>query len=31
MNELNARVSFEGEDAADVARDYLVDQGLIEG
>ncbi|QYG95340.1 hypothetical protein HC251_01880 [Iamia sp. SCSIO 61187] len=31
MNELNARVSFEGEDVEDVARDYLVDQGLIEG
>lgn len=31
MNELNARVSFDGEDPADVARDYLVEQGLIEG
>lgn len=31
MNELNARVSFEGEDVADVARDYLEDEGLIGG
>lgn len=29
MSELNRRVSVDGEDAADVAREYLVDQGLI--
>jgi osmoprotectant transport system substrate-binding protein len=31
MAELNARVSAEGEDPADVARDYLVEEGLIDG
>ncbi len=31
MAELNRRVSVEGEDAADVARDYLVSKGLISG
>jgi osmoprotectant transport system substrate-binding protein len=31
MAELNARVSAEGEDPADVARDYLAEEGLIEG
>jgi osmoprotectant transport system substrate-binding protein len=31
MAELNARVSAEGEDPADVARSYLVEEGLIEG
>ena len=31
MAELNARVSAEGEDPADVARDYLIEEGLIEG
>lgn len=30
MAELNARVSAEGEDPADVARDYLIEEGLIE-
>ncbi|MEZ5175213.1 MAG: glycine betaine ABC transporter substrate-binding protein [Acidimicrobiia bacterium] len=29
MGELNARVSAEGEDPADVARDFLVEEGLI--
>jgi osmoprotectant transport system substrate-binding protein len=29
MAELNARVSAEGEDPADVARDYLAEEGLI--
>lgn len=31
MAALNARVSAEGEDPADVARDYLVEEGLIDG
>ncbi len=31
MAELNARVSAEGEDPADVARDYLIAEDLIEG
>jgi osmoprotectant transport system substrate-binding protein len=31
MAELNRLVSVEGEDAADVARDYLVSKGLISG
>ncbi len=31
MAELNARVSAEGEDPSDVARDYLVEEGLIGG
>lgn len=31
MAELNARVSAEGEDPADVAQDYLVEEGLIGG
>lgn len=31
MAALNARVSAEGEDPADVAHDYLVEEGLIEG
>jgi osmoprotectant transport system substrate-binding protein len=31
MAELNARVSAEGEDPDDVARDYLVEEGLIGG
>lgn len=31
MAELNRRVSVEGEDAEDVARDYLTEKGLIEG
>lgn len=31
MAALNARVSAEGEDPADVARDYLIEEGLIEG
>lgn len=31
MSELNRRVSVDGEDAADVARDYLVTEGLIGG
>ena len=31
MAGLNARVSAEGEDPADVARDYLIEEGLIEG
>jgi glycine betaine/choline ABC-type transport system substrate-binding protein len=29
MAELNRRVSVEGEDAADVARNYLQEKGLI--
>jgi len=31
MIALNARVSAEGEDPADVAREYLIEEGLIEG
>ncbi len=31
MVELNYRISFEGEPPADVARDYLIEEGLIEG
>jgi len=31
MAELNRRVSVEGEDAAEVARSFLIDQGLISG
>lgn len=31
MASMNARVSVDGEDAADVAREYLVDKGLISG
>ena len=31
MAELNRRVSVEGEDAADVAEEFLQEQGLIEG
>jgi osmoprotectant transport system substrate-binding protein len=31
MAEMNRRVSVDGEEAADVARDYLVEKGLIEG
>ena len=31
MAELNRRVSVEGEEAVDVAREYLVEQGLIGG
>lgn len=31
MNDLNKRVSFDGDDPADVAADYLADQGLVEG
>ncbi|MEZ5372848.1 MAG: glycine betaine ABC transporter substrate-binding protein [Microthrixaceae bacterium] len=31
MTALNEKVSAEGEDPADVAKEYLVDQGLIEG
>ncbi|HEX2155257.1 MAG TPA: glycine betaine ABC transporter substrate-binding protein [Acidimicrobiia bacterium] len=31
MNGLNTQVSFEGEAPSDVARQYLVDQGLISG
>lgn len=31
MASMNARVSVDGEDAADVAREYLIEKGLIEG
>lgn len=31
MASMNARVSVDGEEASDVARDYLVEKGLIEG
>jgi osmoprotectant transport system substrate-binding protein len=31
MTALNEKVSSDGEDAADVANEYLVEQGLIEG
>ncbi len=31
MTELNARISGQGEEPATVARDYLIEEGLIEG
>jgi osmoprotectant transport system substrate-binding protein len=31
MQELNRRVNEDAEDPADVARQYLIDQGLIQG
>jgi glycine betaine/choline ABC-type transport system substrate-binding protein len=31
MQELNRQVNEDAEDPADVARQYLIDQGLIQG
>jgi glycine betaine/choline ABC-type transport system substrate-binding protein len=31
MAELNARVSAEGEEPSAVAKDYLIEQGIIAG
>ena len=31
MQELNAKADVDGEDPADIAREFLVAQGLIQG
>jgi osmoprotectant transport system substrate-binding protein len=31
MQSLNAKADVDGEDPADIARDFLIEQGLIKG